>query len=71
MKKQNKNIAKQHAAIMESIKELQSQINEERQSRNSLDQYMRRNNLEFHIIPRERGENIEILIKNLLKKSQL
>ena len=67
-KEKQKNIAKQNAAIM---KELQSQLNEERQSRDSLDQYMRRNKLEFQGIPNERGENIEILIKNLLKKSTL
>ena len=67
-KEKQKNIAKQNSAIM---KELQSQLNEERQSRDSLDQYMRRNKLEFQGIPNERGENIEILIKNLLKKSTL
>ena len=53
---------------MEGRKELQSQLNEERQSKNSLDQYMRRNKLEFYGIPSEKGENIEILLKNFLKK---
>ena len=53
--------------FLKGMKELRSQLNEERQSRDSLDQYMRSNNLEFHGIQSEKGENIEILIKNLKK----
>ena len=68
MEKQNENIAKQNAAIMEGRKELQSHLNEERQSKDSIDQYMRKNKLEFYGIPSEKGENIEILLKNVLKK---
>ena len=71
MEKQSKNIAKQNAAIMEGMKELQSQLNEERQSRDSLDQYIRRNYLEFHGVPGDKGENIEILKKTCWKKSAL
>ena len=68
IKLQNEEPAKQNEYMLQQIQILNLKLTEEEKQRDSLDQYIRRNNLELHGVPFEKAENTDLEIKNLLKK---
>ena len=68
IKLQNEELAKQNEYMLQQIQILNLKLTEEEKQRDSLDQYIRRNNLKFHGVPFEKAENTDLVIKNLLKK---
>ena len=65
IKLQNEELAKQNEYMLQQIQILNLKLTEEEKQRDSLDQYIRRNNLAFHGVPHEKAEKTDLVIKNL------
>ena len=65
IKLQNEELAKQNEYMCSRYR---FKLTKEKKQRDSLDQYIRKNNLEFYGVPFEKSENTDLKIKNFLKK---